>query len=74
MVRVLIIVICAVCDIWLLHQIWIAERSLRNASEKLLWTIFTLVFHVVAVAVYIFLDTTGNKNSNQDDSNTTIYM
>ena len=68
MLRVIIITICAVLDIWLLHQIWVAEK-------QLLWTLLILLFHVITVAVYIFLDTTGNNNDkNNDDEGTTIYM
>ena len=74
MVRVLIFTICAVCDIWLLYQIWRAERNLRTTTEKLLWTVFTLFFHVIAVGVYIFLDTSDNSNNKQDVNNTTIYL
>ncbi len=75
MVRVLIITIGIVLDIWLLHQIWIAEKNLRTTSEKLLWTLLILLFHVITVAVYIFLDTTNNSNENNNDNeNTTIYM
>lgn len=75
MLRVLIITICVVCDLWLLHQIWIAEKNLRSTSEKLLWSAMTILFHVITVAIYIFLDTTNNSN-NQNDSNgnQTIYL
>ena len=66
MVRVLIITICIVCDVWFLHQIWIAERNLRSTSVKLLWTLLVLLFHVITVAIYIFLDTTGENNSNSE--------
>lgn len=73
MVRVLIITICVILDIWLLHQIWIAEKNLRSTSEKLLWSAMILLFHVFTVAIYIFLDTTHTHN-NKDDDGTTIYM
>lgn len=63
MLRVIIIVLCIILDIWLLQQIWIAEKNLRTTNEKLFWTLMILLFHVVTVAVYIFLDTTG-KNDN----------
>lgn len=66
MLRVIIIAICIVCDIWLLHQIWIEEKNLRSTSEKLLWTAMVLLFQVITVAVYIFLDTTSeDKNESQ---------
>ena len=68
MVRVIIISLCVVMDIWLLHQIWVAEKSLRTTSEKLLWTIATLLFHVATVAVYIFLDTTSSGEKKEDDN------
>ncbi|MBO7055512.1 MAG: hypothetical protein J6V74_06560 [Bacteroidales bacterium] len=68
MVRVLIISLCVVLDIWLLHQIWVAEKNKRKTNEKLLWTITTLLFHVAAVAVYIFLDTTGSDEKKEDDN------
>lgn len=75
MVRVLVITICVILDIWLLHQIWIAERHLRTTTEKLLWTLLTLLFHAITVAVYIFLDTTNNgNNENKNDNDKTIYM
>ncbi|MCQ2959846.1 MAG: hypothetical protein MJ198_06635 [Bacteroidales bacterium] len=74
MVRVLIITLCIVCDIWLLHQIWVAEKNMRSTSEKLLWSAMILFFHVVTVAIYIFLDTTNTNNKDKDDENTTIYM
>jgi len=69
MVRVLIITLCVVLDIWLLHQIWVAEKNKRKTNEKLLWTITTLLFHVAAVAVYIFLDTTGTEDKDDKSLN-----
>lgn len=74
MVRVLIIILCVICDIWLLQQIWIAEKNLRTTSEKLLWTALILLFHVVTVAIYIFFDTTNNSKNDDNENNTTIYM
>lgn len=62
MLRVIIIVLCVVLDIWLLQQIWISEKNLRTTNEKLFWTLMILLFHVVTVAIYIFLDTNGKDN------------
>lgn len=69
MVRVLVITLCIVLDVWLLHQIWVEERHLRTKSEKLLWTIGILLTHAIATAVYIFLDTTKDSNGNDTENN-----
>ncbi|MCQ2604966.1 MAG: hypothetical protein MJ204_00290 [Bacteroidales bacterium] len=69
MVRVLVITICVVLDVWLLHQIWVEEKHLRTKSEKLLWTIGILLTHAIASAVYIFLDTTKDNNNENTENN-----
>ncbi len=69
MVRVLVITICIVLDVWLLHQIWVEERHLRSKSEKLIWTIGILFTHAIAAAVYIFLDTTKNNDNENSENN-----
>lgn len=43
--------IATLCAIWVIYDVWSNNRRLSEAS-KILWTIFALIFSVIAALIY----------------------
>lgn len=50
----LIWIIGIVCAVWVIYDVWAKNRTLSE-TNKILWTIFALLFNIVAAIVYYFV-------------------
>lgn len=43
-----------ICAVWVIYDVWAKNHQLSE-TNKILWTVFALLFNVVAAVVYYFV-------------------
>ena len=46
-------IIALACAIWVIYDVW-ANRKSMPAGNKILWTIFAIIFSIVTAIIYYF--------------------
>ncbi len=47
-----------ICAVWVIYDVWTKNPRLSE-TNKILWTIFALIFNIVAAVVYYFVHKSG---------------
>ncbi|MBN1131981.1 MAG: PLDc N-terminal domain-containing protein [Bacteroidales bacterium] len=46
-------VVALICAIWVIYDVWVNRKSM-SSGNKILWTLFAIIFSIVTAIVYYF--------------------
>ena len=53
-VTTIIGIIAIICAVWVIYEVWTKQKKM-SGGKKILWTIFALLFSILAAIVYFFV-------------------
>jgi hypothetical protein len=53
-IQTLIGILGIVCAVWVIYDVWAKQKSM-SGGEKIIWTIFAILFSIITAVVYYFV-------------------
>jgi hypothetical protein len=48
-------IVAIICAVWVIYDVW-AKQKKMSGGKKILWTIFALIFSILAAIIYYFVE------------------